>query len=234
MRALKKFHIWDFPDSMYVLLDSPANELFFKKMYKQFESRRQYSKFLKLDPSTIKEYDNSTSTKNRKIYVQYIPIWVLKKSKQFLNVNEIKIIARGVQAYRSRAGKPIKNHILPVQECPALYRLLGHMIGDGSATKCKRIVFCGKEELMSWLRGYMAEHADTNPDLKLKLHQSKSIYYLSFGRVHQARKVAKVMYENATIWMKRKRDRIDSWETISRSEQTKKGWITRKKNASGD
>lgn len=138
MRALKEFHIWDFPDSMYVLLDSSANKMFFRKMYSHFESRSQYSKFLNLHQTTVKEYDRRISTKKKKKYVQYIPIWVLKKSKQFLNVNEIKTIERSIEAYRPRAGKPIKNNILPVKECPALYCILGHMLGDGSATKRKQ------------------------------------------------------------------------------------------------
>ena len=138
MRASKKFNLWDLPDSIYVMLEDATNKIFFNKMYNRFESRRQYSKFLKLDPSTVREYDIRSGTKKKKEYVQYIPIWVLKKSKQFLNVNEIKTIERGMLAYRPRAGKPIKNQILPVKECPALYRLLGHMIGDGSATRQKQ------------------------------------------------------------------------------------------------
>jgi intein/homing endonuclease len=138
MRASKEFHIWDFPDSMYVLLESSANKMFFQIMYNHFESRRQYSKFLNLDPSTVRNYDKQTATNRKKKYIQCTPIWVLKKSKQFLTKKQIKIIETNISTYQLKAGKSIKKHILPIKECPALYRLLGHMIGDGSATRQKQ------------------------------------------------------------------------------------------------
>lgn len=134
---MKSFHIWDFPDSIYILLDENAKSKFFEEVYQKFGNRERYAKFLKLDPSTVREYQLGFSDKNKKKWVQYVPIKVLKKSKKFLTPKTIKLIENNILAYRPRAGSPIKNPILPIKESPTIYRLLGHIFGDGSATKRK-------------------------------------------------------------------------------------------------
>ncbi len=132
---MKSFHIWDFPDSIYVLLRDNAKEEFFKEMYNKFGNRERYAKFLNLDPSTVKEYHEGFSDKDKKKWIQYVPVRILKKSKKFLSPETKKLIENNIFAYRSRAGSPIENPILPIKESPAMYRLLGHIFGDGSATK---------------------------------------------------------------------------------------------------
>lgn len=129
------------------------------------------------------------------------------------------------------AGRP--NHDLCLNEIPRELQhhwLRGFFNGDGSATKGHRIVFCGSYELMIWIRAFLAREAGRNPELGIITHCS-GLRYLSYGRAPSARKVAECMYKDATVWLERKRDIIDSWpQPISRSERTKKGWVTRKRN----
>ena len=42
----KEWHIWDFPDNLYVLLKDKVREEFFRDMYKQFGSFNNYAAFL--------------------------------------------------------------------------------------------------------------------------------------------------------------------------------------------
>jgi hypothetical protein len=95
------------------------------------------AEFLHIDPSTIREYHIGFSDKDGKKWVQYIPIKFLRKMKSYLTKNLKTEIENSILAYRPRAGTSIVNPILPVKESPALYRIVGHILGDGSATKRK-------------------------------------------------------------------------------------------------
>lgn len=134
---MKSFHIWDFPDDIYILLNSGAKENLFINLYLKFGNRERLAKFLNLDPTTVKEYHIGLSGKNGRTWVQYIPTKFFKKVKFHLTKDLIKEIENSVLAYRPRAGTPIEKPILPIKESPELYRIVGHILGDGSATKRK-------------------------------------------------------------------------------------------------
>ena len=134
---MKSFHIWDFPDDIYILLKSEAKENMFKHLYSKFSCRKSLAKLLHLDPSTIREYHNGFSDRSGKKWIQYIPIKFFRKVKPYLTKDILNEIENSVLAYRPRAGTPIGNLILPIKESPALYRIIGHILGDGSATKRK-------------------------------------------------------------------------------------------------
>jgi hypothetical protein len=136
-QSMRSWHIWDFPDNIYLLIKDNARKNFFKFLYERFDSRRRSAAFLNLDPSTIKEWEEGFSKKGRDMYVQYIPVWVFKRCRPFLTEEIVESIENSVVAYRCRAGEPVKNPILPIKESSALYRLASHIMGDGSATKGK-------------------------------------------------------------------------------------------------
>jgi len=134
---MKSFHIWDFPDDIYILIKPKAKEKLFAHLYLKFGNRERLAKFLHLDPTTIKEYQLGFSDKDDKKWIQYIPVKFFKIMKTYFTKCLVKEIENSVLAYRPRAGTPIENPILPIKESPELYRIVGHILGDGSATKRK-------------------------------------------------------------------------------------------------
>lgn len=132
---MKTWHIWDFPDNIYVSLKKDFHEKFFEEMFKKHGGKRPYSRFLGLSQMTIKQYWRRYSKKNGKKYIQYIPLWVIKKSCKTKRLKGI--IEKGIENIRVRGGNPIINPKLSIKESPSLYRTIAHLIGDGYAGKEK-------------------------------------------------------------------------------------------------
>lgn len=87
----------------------------------------------------------------------------------------------------------------------------GFFDGDGSARKAPGIVFCGNPELLSWLRAELSAHAGTNPALAITKHRTANLSYLYISGLHQAGKITRYMYHDATVYMPRKKAVIDGW-----------------------
>lgn len=99
----------------------------------------------------------------------------------------------------------------------------GYFDGDGSARQDGSIVFCGCPKLLKWVREVMAFNANTNPDLSIQKHIKARLHYLYFSGRHVALRVAEYMYRDATIWLERKMDVIDSWPKPQVRERDAKG-----------
>lgn len=84
---VKTWHVWDFPNNLYVLLKEDIHKEFFNQMFKKFGGKRPYAKFLGISQMGMKQYWKKYTKKKGKIYIQYIPLWVIKKS---CNTNELK------------------------------------------------------------------------------------------------------------------------------------------------
>ena len=134
---MKSFHIWDFPDDIYILLKNETKEKLFSYLYKKYGCRKNLARHFRISQYTIREYHRGYSDKDGKKWVQYIPIKFLKNVRFYLTKDLGGEIENSILAYRPRAGTPIEEPILPIRESPALYRITGHILGDGSATKRK-------------------------------------------------------------------------------------------------
>jgi len=91
--------------------------------------------------------------------------------------------------------------------------LRGNFDGDGCATNDgPSLLFCGKRPFITFVRDYMAQCVHTNPQLTIRDNvRSKKTSYLSFRRRIQALKVADYLYQDATVFLKRKKEIVDSW-----------------------
>lgn len=103
--------------------------------------------------------------------------------------------------------------------------LRGFWDGDGGASKNPNsgINFCGREDFLVWIRAYMSEHAGTNPNLKVSKHKTANLYYLAYSGRIQALNAFNVLFQNATVWLERKRKRIESWPPAKPRGRNKKG-----------
>jgi len=133
---VKSWHIWDFPDNIYVLIKKEVREEFFNEMYKKFGSQKNYAKFLNKDRISIQKYHYARSWDHRKKHVSFMPLKILHKSLHFMNEKLKSKIENNILELRCRVGNPMKLN-LPIKESPELYRIVAHILGDGSATKRK-------------------------------------------------------------------------------------------------
>jgi hypothetical protein len=96
-------------------------------------------------------------------------------------------------------------------------RLLHHFIrgnfdGDGCASnQGPSLIFCGNAPFVTFLRNEISARVGTNPNLKLREHRCGKVVYISFRRRVQALLVADYIYKDATIFLERKKDIVDSW-----------------------
>ena len=142
--------------------------------------------------------------------------WLKPHKGAYLHVTSQHMGARleelGVLAHRPSFPLVVK-HLPP--------KLISHWLrglfdGDGSVRSNVSqksppgLGFCGAKEMMVFTRAYIAKNASTNPKLKIYQHPTGLCYLRYTGR-RQCIRIANVLYEGATIWLKRKRDVIESW-----------------------
>lgn len=106
----------------------------------------------------------------------------------------------------------------------------GFFDGDGCAEKRPHIHFAVTLPTGDSLKELLAKSAGTNPNIKMvKNVKSNIIVSLKYKGHNNAMKIIHYMYDNATIWMPRKKERIDSWPPLDYSDRTRRGYETRRK-----
>ncbi len=135
---MKSWHIWDFPDNIYFRFSDNFREEFFNGIFEKFGGKRPYARFLNLDPMSIKSYYRGYTYKNGVKHLQSIPIKVLKKSLSLVDQNLRGNLEDNILLLKAKnRGIPIMNPKLPFKESPAFYRVVAHILGDGSASERK-------------------------------------------------------------------------------------------------
>lgn len=116
------------------------------------------------------------------------------------------LINKGIVKNRTRLDLLLSN------VDPMLYPHLirGIFDGDGCAATRPRLIFCGQEELMAWIRETILENTVIKKRQKITPHISGSICYLTYygKNIHI---VSEWMYHNASVWLDRKKSIIDSY-----------------------
>lgn len=144
----KEFHIWDFPNSTYILIEEKIRRKYFNSIFSYYGSKRKAAKSLGITLGTIRNYENAFSVKYGLRHPQYIPISFFKKTTQLFNKNLIYKIEKNTIAISARNGLDVKNPILPIKESPAIYRIIAHILADGSASKGKTAYYANNAELL--------------------------------------------------------------------------------------
>lgn len=133
---MKVWHVWDFPDTIYIYLKDDFREEFFRKMFEKLGGKRPYARFLGLGQMTVKRYYQGYSYKKEKRYLQSIPLSLFKKSLNLMNEGLKEKFEENIFFLKAHGRSiPLLNPKLPFFESPAFYRIVAHMIGDGSAPK---------------------------------------------------------------------------------------------------
>ena len=133
---MKTWHILDFPGTTYVYLQENFREEFFKSIFERVGGKRPYARFLGLGQMTVKHYHKGYFYKNGTKYLQSIPVSLFKKSFGLMDDELREKLENNIHLLKAHGKSiPVLNPKLPINESPAFYRIVAHMIGDGSAPK---------------------------------------------------------------------------------------------------
>src|SRR3989344_6320765 len=142
----KSWHIWNFPDNLYVLIEENVRNEFFEEMYNIFGSQKSLATFLKMDRTSIQCYHYGRAWYKNKIAKRFLPIKILKSLKLYIKPQLRKKIENSVLEIRGKGGNGIEYPILPIKESPQFYRVVANMLGDGNdshtpyyANTCKEL-----------------------------------------------------------------------------------------------
>ena len=135
--SVREFHLWDVPDNLFILLNKEANGKFFKRMYSIFGTQQEFAKFLGLWRQEVNKYHKQILKANGRYYPVYFPLRLFKKCLHILDKEFLCYLEQNVSEIRVNVGLSICNPKLPIKESEEVYRIVAHMIADGSASKGK-------------------------------------------------------------------------------------------------
>jgi len=95
-----------------------------------------YKNTIDKDRISIQKYHYARSWDHHKKHVSFMPLKILHKSLHFMDKKLKSKIENNILELRCRVGNPMKLN-LPIKESQELYRIVAHILGDGSATKRK-------------------------------------------------------------------------------------------------
>lgn len=176
---MKSWHIWDFPDSVYILLKEDVHKEFFNYVFDYCGGKRPYARFLSTSQMQVKQCFRAYTKKNNKKYVQYIPLSFLKKSYNILSKELTNRIEEGIKYIRVRSGNPVQIK-LPIIESPKLYRIVAHLLADGFAGKRKVPYYANT---CNELREQFKEDLKIFGDLDIYEITQNTISYVFFPKV---------------------------------------------------
>ena len=137
----------------------------------------------------------------------YIPnktaaMLIFKSIYMAARLNQLGVVTRRETGFT----EAIKN--LPYEFQNAWIR--GYMDGNGSVKTREAINFVGRKELLEWIRGIFAKKIGTRENVALSRTKCEYIFALDYY-LGNAIKVRDYLYDGATIWLNRKRDRAYDW-----------------------
>ena len=132
-----------------------------------------------------------------------------------------RILVEKLEAYGIVAGRP--NPILAIKDIPNEmfhHFFRGLFDGDGCAHKLPRLTFLCQKELLDILRLELIKKVCVseipNP------YRVKGIWRITYDGFRQTEKIKNYLYKDATIFMERKKDIINSWNSHTKTLFRKK------------
>ncbi len=178
--ALREWHIWDFPDSIYVLIEDEFRIKLLERLYKRFGSRRKFCLEIEEEPKGFRKYHCAKFKKNGKEYVQYIPNKLLKKIITYISKEEKLKLEKQIIKIRVRAGTPVNLPKLPLLETPKLYSIIGHLIADGCQSGHHTPYYANSEAL---LRKNFSNSLNMFGEFESRERKTHSTYIIEFPKV---------------------------------------------------
>lgn len=90
----------------------------------------------------------------------------------------------------------------------------GYMDGDGSIRKRQPgIRFIGATDILQWIIDTCAKEIGTNPKISLyEYKHTNKVKSMEFFRQQDVKRMLEYLYDNATVWLERKRKKTELWK----------------------
>jgi len=97
--------------------------------------------------------------------------------------------------------------------------------GDGYAATNPNngVGFCGEKDLMLWIQKTIATATNDTSKRKITKHKISYIYYLRYSGRRVGLTAYNYMFQNATIWLERKRQVVENWPSFKWRVKDSKG-----------
>lgn len=125
-----------------------------------------------------------------------------------------RLRALGVEPFRPRG-------LVTLGAVPATYRhhfMRGWFDGDGSALRTPQLSFIGAPDFIEAVARIFEQKTGANPIVRRQLKRSRKVATLTYRGVHRCGAIAAYLYRDATVWLPRKRARIDAWPAPVRAK----------------
>lgn len=84
----------------------------------------------------------------------------------------------------------------------------GYLDGDGCISTNEQVVILGQIDILSWIRDTFYNEIGTSINT---IRQRNGICEISWGGINQANKIIDYLYNDATVYLKRKKNIADNW-----------------------
>src|SRR3989344_3073178 len=132
-----EFHLWNLPDNLFILLNKKTNDDFFRIMYSMLGTQQKFAEFLGLWRQEVNKYHKQLLKDNGRYYPVYFPLRLFKRCIPILNKEFLCYLEQNIAEILVKVGLSIYNPKLPIKESEELYRIIAHIIADGSAGRGK-------------------------------------------------------------------------------------------------
>lgn len=106
-------------------------------MYRHFGTQKSFASYLGIIRQEVNKYHQQKRKTRGAFYPVYFPLHLFNKCVPLLDKDFLIFLERNVAELRARIGLSVYNPVLPLKESEELYRILAHMLADGSAGKGK-------------------------------------------------------------------------------------------------
>ena len=137
-RDFTGIHLSDFPDYIFIYLESDYRKQLLESAYCLFGSLGKLAQVIDVSPSRLSSwfYGEQKDYKTNRMRIQFIPLKKMRIISKYLVEDHrdefsIRNIEKHVLMYIMQAGNPIKNPRFPIKESSEMVRLLFHLLGDG-------------------------------------------------------------------------------------------------------
>lgn len=147
-QAPAKIHIWEFPKDFRIQLDRKETRPLVDRAKEGVGGIKSLASLLKVHVTTLYEYRAGDSS---------IPLKILLKLCELTGGEfPVEQLEQDIRGYKSgMRTQLVKNPILPIQETPELFAVIGHLTGDGGHSRlayyhntCRTLI----DEFMDHLR----------------------------------------------------------------------------------
>jgi hypothetical protein len=142
-----------------------------------------------------------------------------QRSTAWLQVSDRYLADRlrdlGIEPHRPRPTRALE----AVPPAMRHHFLRGAFDGDGSVSIAPQLQLVGRLPFLQAVQDELMAHASTNPvGIKSKHDEWGKLYYKG---IHRCLAITDYLYRNATIYLARKRERIDDWPAPKRRKQSR-------------